>query len=102
MRGFWWSPDGSALVVARVDESPVQRWHIADPANPDRTPTVVAYPAAGTANARVTAVIITLDGTRTPVHWDTVRDEYLVDVTWDAHGLIDRRAAAGPARAAHC
>ena len=35
-RGYWWSPDGAALLVARVDENPVQRWYIADPANPDR------------------------------------------------------------------
>ena len=33
-RGYWWSPDGSQLLVARVDESAVARWHIADPANP--------------------------------------------------------------------
>ncbi len=38
MRGYWWSPDGDALLVARVDDAPVQRWHIADPANPDRDP----------------------------------------------------------------
>ena len=46
-RGYWWSPDGSALLVARVDETPVTRWHIADPANPERPPAEVAYPAAG-------------------------------------------------------
>lgn len=40
LRGYWWAPDGSAILTARVDESPVQRWHIADPGHPDR-------PAAG-------------------------------------------------------
>ena len=60
-------PDGDALVVARVDDAPVQRWHIADPAHPDREPAVVAYPAAGTPNAQVSAEIITLDGRRTPI-----------------------------------
>src|SRR5437764_158732 len=50
-RGYWWAPDGSALLAARVDEAPVNRWHIADPANPDRVPAEVAYPAAGTPNA---------------------------------------------------
>ena len=25
-RGYWWAPDGSAVLAARVDESPVQRW----------------------------------------------------------------------------
>ncbi len=85
MRGYWWSPDGDALLVARVDESPVTRWHIADPANPARVPTEVAYPAAGTANARVTTEIIRLDGTRTPVPWE---DEYLADAAWGANGLL--------------
>jgi dipeptidyl-peptidase 4 len=85
MRGYWWSPDGDALLVARVDESPVTRWHIADPADPSRVPTEVAYPAAGTPNARVTTEIIRLDGTRTPVPWE---DEYLADVVWGAHGLL--------------
>ncbi|HEY0812445.1 MAG TPA: prolyl oligopeptidase family serine peptidase [Pseudonocardia sp.] len=85
MRGHWWSPDGDALVVARVDDSPVLRWHIADPANPDREPTAIAYPAAGTPNAHVTAEIITLAGRRTPIRWD---EEYLADVVWDAEGLL--------------
>ncbi|MBO4275398.1 DPP IV N-terminal domain-containing protein, partial [Microbispora triticiradicis] len=34
MRGYWWSPSGDRLLVARVDEAPVALWHIADPANP--------------------------------------------------------------------
>ena len=38
LRGYWWAPDGTSLLVARVDESPVQRWYIADPANPGRPP----------------------------------------------------------------
>jgi dipeptidyl-peptidase-4 len=88
MRGYWWAPDGDALLVARVDDAGVRRWHIADPANPDREPTVVAYPAAGTPNARVTLEVIALDGTVVPVRWDNQRDEYLVDAVWDGHGLL--------------
>ena len=38
MRGYWWSPDGDALLVARVDDTPVPRWHIADPEHPERPP----------------------------------------------------------------
>jgi dipeptidyl-peptidase 4 len=82
MRGYWWSPDGRALLVARVDDAPVRRWHIADPANPERQPTVVAYPAAGTPNAAVSLVLVHLDGTRVDVSWDAVRDEYLAHVVW--------------------
>jgi dipeptidyl-peptidase-4 len=80
MRGYWWAPDGEALLVARVDDSPVQRWHIADPEHPERMPSTVAYPAAGTPNAEVSLVLVGLDGSRVPVRWD---DEYLVQVVWD-------------------
>jgi dipeptidyl-peptidase 4 len=59
-RGYWWSPDGSKLLIARVDESPVRRWYIADPANPDKAPTEVAYPAAGTPNADVSLLLARL------------------------------------------
>ena len=66
-RGYWWSPDGGALLVARVDVAPVGRWYIADPANPDRRPREVAYPAAGTANADVSLWLLGLDGSRREV-----------------------------------
>jgi dipeptidyl-peptidase-4 len=88
MRGYWWSPDGESLLVARVDDSSVHRWHIADPAHPERPPTVVAYPAAGTPNAHVTLELVALDGTVVPVRWDARRDEYLAEAVWDAHGLL--------------
>ncbi|MDQ1485847.1 MAG: dipeptidyl-peptidase 4, partial [Actinomycetota bacterium] len=81
-RGYWWSPDGESLLAARVDESPVQRWHIGDPANPDRVPNVVAYPAAGTANAAVSLAVLGLDGGRVDVHWDDARFPYLVAARW--------------------
>jgi len=85
-RGFWWSPDGQHLLVARVDTSPVDRWYIADPANPDRRPAEVAYPAAGTANADVSVVIAGLDGSVTPVSWDSAAMPYLIAVHWSAGG----------------
>ncbi len=59
-RGYWWSPDGTKLLVARVDEAGVARWHIADPANPDKAPVEVRYPAAGTANADVSLFVAAL------------------------------------------
>jgi dipeptidyl-peptidase-4 len=82
MRGYWWSPDGRSLLVARVDDAPVRRWHIADPANPEREPSTVAYPAAGTPNAVVSLVLVDLDGARVAVSWDAARDEYLAQVVW--------------------
>src|SRR5690606_18830435 len=53
-RGYWWSPDGTSVLAARVDNSRVQRWHLHDPAHPSREPTTLRYPSAGTANAEVT------------------------------------------------
>jgi hypothetical protein len=50
--------------VARVDESPVQRWWICDPEHPQRPPAQVSYPAAGTPNALVRLLVLGLDGSR--------------------------------------
>ena len=85
-RGFWWSPGSDGLLAARVDESPVQRWWIADPANPEQEPQEVAYPAAGTADADVTLLHLGLDGTRTDVTWDRERHPYLARVHWSPAG----------------
>jgi dipeptidyl-peptidase 4 len=81
-RGYWWSPDGSALLATRVDETPVNRWHIADPANPDRAPAEVAYPAAGTPNADVSLILARLDGTTVEVETDRAAFPYLVTAHW--------------------
>ncbi|MFI9719067.1 alpha/beta fold hydrolase [Streptomyces sp. NPDC052396] len=85
-RGFWWSPESDALLAARVDESPVARWWISDPANPAAAPAEVAYPAAGTANARVTLALLGLDGSRTDIGWDQERFPYLARVHWSEGG----------------
>jgi dipeptidyl-peptidase-4 len=85
-RGFWWAPDGSRLLATRVDETPVSTWWISDPAYPDRAPTPVRYPAAGTANADVTLWAVGLDGSRLEVRWDRERYPYLGGVSWTAAG----------------
>jgi dipeptidyl-peptidase-4 len=111
-RGYWWSPDSRQLLVARVDESPVVRWHIADPANPDKDPAEVAYPAAGTANADVSLLVATLRAAptgpeaerigETPLavlaptgaelaevaSWDRAAFPYLVNAAWGDDLLI--------------
>jgi dipeptidyl-peptidase 4 len=110
-RGYWWSPDGSQLLVARVDESAVARWHIADPANPDKAPVEVGYPAAGTANADVSLLIAALPmathddivhTAQTPLAvippvgatlaevagWDRTAFPYLVNAVWGEHLLL--------------
>jgi dipeptidyl-peptidase 4 len=82
-RGYWWAPDGSAILTARVDETPVQFWHIADPANPATEPRAVRYPAAGTPNAVVSVFVAKLAGGLTEVSWDSTALPYLVNASWD-------------------
>ena len=87
-RGHWWSPDSRLLAVCRVDDSPVPKWHIADPSRPDREPETHRYPAAGAANALVTLHIVDVDtGARTAVELPGTA-EYLTSVSWTATGLI--------------
>jgi dipeptidyl-peptidase 4 len=90
-RGHWWAPDSQRLVVARVDNNPVQSWWIADPAHPSRPAVEHRYPAAGTDNALVTLWIIGIDGTQTLIDLADVHDddaEYILDVQWTKLGLI--------------
>jgi dipeptidyl-peptidase 4 len=85
-RGYWWAPDASALLVAKVDETPVQTWHIADPANPGLTPAAVRYPAAGSANAVVSLFVVTTAGKLTAVDTDYLAFPYLIAADWSRHG----------------
>src|SRR6266511_1515992 len=80
--GFWWSPDGSRIAAARIDEGRVTTWHIFDPVDPDGAPRAVRYPAAGTRNAEGTLQDLGLDGPRVAVQWDRARFEYLARVVW--------------------
>lgn len=90
-RGYWWSPTGDALAVCRVDNSPVAKWHIADPSRPESAPVEHRYPAAGTDNAVVSLHIVEITGAGSVA----VRDvdlgsgwEYLTTVAWNSSGLI--------------
>jgi dipeptidyl-peptidase-4 len=87
-RGFWWSPDGEAIAVARVDDSAVRLLHIADPAHPERPAAPHRYPAAGAANPDVSLHIVHLGGPRIVVDWDRSAFEYLARVSWTGDGLL--------------
>ncbi|MEV7024585.1 prolyl oligopeptidase family serine peptidase [Kitasatospora sp. NPDC093558] len=86
-RGYWWSPQSDRLLVERADDTPVRRWWIADPANPQSEPAEVAYPAAGTADAEVGLWLLDLDGGRTEVVWDRAAFPYLARVHWSRGGV---------------
>jgi dipeptidyl-peptidase-4 len=82
LRGHWWAPRGDRLAVARVDERGVRQWSLADPADPATPPRAVRYPAAGTANAEVTLLLVGIDGSAVEVSWDRAAFPYLARVSW--------------------
>jgi dipeptidyl-peptidase-4 len=84
LRGFWWSPDGTALAACRVDVGTVQRWWLHDASAPQTAPTALRYPAAGTTNADVDLAVIGLDGSQVAVAWDRDALPYLTGVRWSA------------------
>lgn len=87
-RGFWWSPDGAMIATCRVDDAPVQIWHISNPAEPGSVPTAVRYPAAGTSNPEVRLALCPIGGgDPIEVDWDRDTFEYLAKVGWNDHGL---------------
>ena len=94
-RGYWWAPDGTAILTARVDENPVQFWHIAEPATPATPARAVRYPAAGTANADVSAYVATMDGSLIEVAWDRQAFPYLVTANWPDQAGPPLSAALG-------
>lgn len=89
-RGYWWAPDSSRLLAARVDNGPVALWYIADPAHPERAPIPHRYPAAGTANAVVSLALFDIEsGARTDVTgWDAAAFPYLLEVVWSEGGPL--------------
>jgi dipeptidyl-peptidase-4 len=98
-RGYWWSPDGAHLLIARVDSTAVQLWHTAHRTDSGKAPAPALaaagapgpharrrYAAVGTANADVTLRLAGLDGARTEARWDRAAFEYVVGAGWDPHG----------------
>lgn len=86
-RGHWWSPDGSALAAARVDERDVNVWHIFDSTDPGSTPRPMRYPQAGTSDAVVTLHLFDVGtGDRTDVTWDRDAFPYLGRFHWGEGG----------------
>ncbi len=89
-RGYWWNPDSSGLIFTRVDENSVDQWWVHDPAHPDKMPTEIRYPAAGSINADVDLYYASVHSISpdTPIErhrilWsDRGAFEYLANVVW--------------------
>ena len=91
-RGYWWSPDSTAIAACRVDNSPVAMTWIGNPANPMTQPRPHRYPFAGTNNADVSLHLFSVDhadnSSRVDVQWQQSQLEYLTNVQWTRNGLI--------------
>ncbi len=87
-RGYWWSPDGTAVLAARVDNGPVPTWYVADPAHPERPAAELRYPVAGSDDAAVTLHVLDLAGDRVDVSWDREAFPYLVRASWSLGGAV--------------
>ncbi|MEU9148122.1 prolyl oligopeptidase family serine peptidase [Streptomyces sp. NPDC048349] len=87
-RGHWWSPDGVALLAARVTESALPRRYFADPAQPELPAEDFAYPQAGGPNADVQLWVLRPEGQRTRIDWDAEAYPYVSDAGWESPGEI--------------
>jgi dipeptidyl-peptidase-4 len=88
-QGYWWSPDGKALVYQESDALGVETWHLADPAEPGKKPTTMFYPRPGKLNVDVRlGMIPAVGGKTTWIEWDRNRFPYLATVRWTKGGLI--------------
>ena len=80
MRGYWWSPDGDALLVARVDETPGAALAHRRPGQPRPRPHRGRLPGRRhpqRPGRRCGSSRSTAAAPRS--RWDAERDEYLVD-----------------------
>ncbi|MFG6465649.1 S9 family peptidase [Roseateles sp. BYS87W] len=85
-RGFWWSPNGTQLLALRVDESRVGLKTRAQ-IFADRTEmTQQRYPAAGEANAKVTAHVVQAATGATQALPLPADAEYIARAGWFADG----------------
>jgi dipeptidyl-peptidase-4 len=86
-RGFWWAPDSSAVLTARVEEAAVALRTAADPSRPLQPARSERYPFAGTPNPDVSLWWVpVLGGTAIGVDWDRGAFPYLTAVTWSPAG----------------
>jgi dipeptidyl-peptidase-4 len=82
-QGYWWSPDGSHLAFARIDESPVEVTQRFEITADNVTTYLQRYPAAGRANVQVRVGVI--DICSRDVTWIDLgaeTDIYLARVDW--------------------
>lgn len=88
-KGYWWSPDSSAIVFLKLDESPVNEFTVVDHIPTTLDTEVTNYPKAGDPNPRVWLGVVKAAGGDT-VWIDTKQYEpiehLIVSVGWHPTG----------------
>jgi len=89
--GFWWSPDGLRLAVARVDETGIPPYPIVHQGGDRWEVETHRYPFAGGPNAKVRLGLVAVTGG--PVAWldlgpEPLNDGYLARVTFGPDGAL--------------
>ncbi|MDC7681974.1 S9 family peptidase [Asticcacaulis sp. BYS171W] len=85
--GYWWSPDGSKIVYAKVDETPVDIVERFEISGTGAKIIDQRYPKAGRPNAIVSLFVHDMKtGTDTPLDLGANTDIYLARVNWAADG----------------
>lgn len=85
--GWWWSPDGSAVVYQESDARGVEIWHVADPSAPERAPRAQRYPRPGKSNVTVRLAVVPVRGGKPVwIRWEADRYPYVARVDWHVAG----------------
>jgi len=87
--GTWWSPDGKSIAYQESDHEGVEKWHVADPAHPEREGLPQYYPRPGKKNVAVRLGVTPAGGKgeTTWVKWDAKKYPYLARVDWQKRAL---------------
>ncbi len=90
-RGFFWSPDSSAILYEEADGTKLERLTIVDPGHPENAPDIASYPRPGHVNAVVRFGIVKVGAaggappTTRWVEWNRDAMPYVASVTWPEH-----------------
>lgn len=61
-KAYWWSPDGKQIAFLRIDDAPVEKFHLVELSTPSGRLETYRYPKPGSANPLVKIGVVAADG----------------------------------------